>query len=404
MNDATLFGTLLLNDLNFRRLQLRVEQPHGFNIFEAIGMTRQELRHSTFLAALLDPRYPHGLDDRFVRALLGEVLGSDPTATAGGMSPSELRLDPLHVRREWQNIDILLESPADQLVVIIENKIWTGEHSNQLERYLEIVERHYRGWTIVPLFLTPDGVPPSDARYRLLDYNIVCRIIERLVAAIGDRLDAAVRLTLDHYLHMLRRHIVFDADSDAARLARRLYHDHESLIDTIIRQREQRQEMIRATIKSLIKQSNGRLRWDSDHADEQHLWFTRFAPSAWYDSPRLRVSNWTRTKLVVMFQLMHSPRQITIDLAVGHDTTGGQIRQELSDMAREHQPPFALWRDAQHRFFALYGRTVFAPEPNYFTEYTDAEIKQAVAESWRQFVAVDLLSIERTFAHQILVQ
>src|SRR5215212_6607283 len=45
-----------------------------FNIFEAIGVVRQELRHSDFLAFLLDPRQNHRLGDAFVRRLLQKIL------------------------------------------------------------------------------------------------------------------------------------------------------------------------------------------------------------------------------------------------------------------------------------------------------------------------------------------
>src|ERR1017187_3900529 len=45
-----------------------------FNMFEAIGATRQELRHSDFLRFLLDPRERHGLRDYFLKTLFKKVL------------------------------------------------------------------------------------------------------------------------------------------------------------------------------------------------------------------------------------------------------------------------------------------------------------------------------------------
>lgn len=44
-----------------------------FNIFEAVGVLRQELRHSDFLAFLLDPRQNHRLGDAFVQRLLQKI-------------------------------------------------------------------------------------------------------------------------------------------------------------------------------------------------------------------------------------------------------------------------------------------------------------------------------------------
>ena len=45
-----------------------------FNVFEALGAVRQEVRHSEFLAFLLNPRQNHGLGDQFVKRLLQESI------------------------------------------------------------------------------------------------------------------------------------------------------------------------------------------------------------------------------------------------------------------------------------------------------------------------------------------
>src|SRR3954452_1476430 len=60
-----------------------------FNIFEAVGAVRQELRHSDFLAFLLDPRQNHRLGDAFVRRLLQKIL-----VAAKGLNPP---LSPVHL-------------------------------------------------------------------------------------------------------------------------------------------------------------------------------------------------------------------------------------------------------------------------------------------------------------------
>jgi hypothetical protein len=47
-----------------------------FNLFEAIGLERQELRHSNFLAFLLDPNSSHRFMGRFTEILLTEIANS----------------------------------------------------------------------------------------------------------------------------------------------------------------------------------------------------------------------------------------------------------------------------------------------------------------------------------------
>ena len=41
-----------------------------FNIFESLGLVRQEIRHSAFLSWLLDPTETHGLGDYWLRQFL----------------------------------------------------------------------------------------------------------------------------------------------------------------------------------------------------------------------------------------------------------------------------------------------------------------------------------------------
>src|SRR5215212_9398812 len=43
-----------------------------FNVFEAIGFVNQEVKHSHFLAFLLDPRQNHGIGEHFLKRFLQE--------------------------------------------------------------------------------------------------------------------------------------------------------------------------------------------------------------------------------------------------------------------------------------------------------------------------------------------
>src|SRR5438045_1805150 len=71
-----------------------------FNIFEAVGVVRQELRHSDFLAFPLDPQQSHGLGALFATRLLQRALRS----TTASLRPIDLELwslERLEIRREW---------------------------------------------------------------------------------------------------------------------------------------------------------------------------------------------------------------------------------------------------------------------------------------------------------------
>ena len=114
-------------------------------------MAHQELGHSRLLAYLLDPGKDHGLGDLFIKRFLQKVLST--VSDAGGeatvpVSSAELEswdLNRATVNREWHHVDILVRDQDHRLVVIIENKIRSGEPPGQLRRYLDVIRRHHPG-------------------------------------------------------------------------------------------------------------------------------------------------------------------------------------------------------------------------------------------------------------------
>ncbi|MFX4454750.1 PD-(D/E)XK nuclease family protein, partial [Acinetobacter baumannii] len=87
------------------------------NIFRALAVERHEIRHSNFFAFLLDPRENHGLGDILLRKFLRDIF-SDRRADDRTLFDADLMdFRQVDVRREWKNIDILIEFPADVIAV-----------------------------------------------------------------------------------------------------------------------------------------------------------------------------------------------------------------------------------------------------------------------------------------------
>jgi hypothetical protein len=137
---------LIIGNPELDELELLLSE---FNIIEAVGVIHQELRHSSFLASLLDPGQSHGLGDAFLTPLLQSALLSSQVADppVSRLDLDVWSLDETTVQREWQHIDILLLNADHRLAVVIENKVGSDEHSDQLGRYREAVRRTYPGWT-----------------------------------------------------------------------------------------------------------------------------------------------------------------------------------------------------------------------------------------------------------------
>ena len=140
------------------------EWADQFNLFDVLGIARMEIRHSNILGWLLDPNENHGLGDAVIRGFLNHVAMAD----SSGVDVFDVLLLDCHdfaVRREWRNIDILAVSASERYVLCIENKIGTGEHDNQLERYRGIIKSQYPKCRHAFIYLSPDGSDPSDPKH-----------------------------------------------------------------------------------------------------------------------------------------------------------------------------------------------------------------------------------------------
>ena len=81
-----LLEDFVVGNPDLARLETELAQ---FNLFEAIGVVRSEVRHSDFLAFLLDPSQNHGLGEFFLKPFLQHTLLS----ARGG----DLELNPIEV-------------------------------------------------------------------------------------------------------------------------------------------------------------------------------------------------------------------------------------------------------------------------------------------------------------------
>lgn len=103
----------------------RARGIHDYNVFDVLEA--KEVKHSKFIASLLDPKGLHYQGDLFLNKFI-EVCGID-----------DFGLDTLNsqVYREYKNIDIYITDGNKH--IIIENKRWTGDHNEQVPRYIQTI-------------------------------------------------------------------------------------------------------------------------------------------------------------------------------------------------------------------------------------------------------------------------
>jgi hypothetical protein len=352
-----------------------------FNIFDAVGVARQELRHSDFLSFLLDPKQSHGLGDAFSKRLIQRALmGAGGAALPVTAIDLDLwSLERLSVIREWHNIDILLLDEDRQLAVIIENKVGSGEHSDQLARYLRVVQGAHPKKRIVGLYLTPDGSPPSHDAYLSLDYGQVCDVAETLAESRRTSLDPAAYALITHYAKMLRRHVV--ADSEIAELCRNIYVKHRQALDLIFEHRPDEQAAMHDVLLSLVRSGSGII---PERSSKSAI---RFVPEEWNVSELRTGSGWPGNML--FFEFRNNPERLRLALVLGPGPE--PVREAMIQLLRDAPLPVKLPAKPGPIWAIPYSRMWLGPHD--YEDTSQDERERRVRESWQCFLETDLPAI-----------
>ena len=136
------------------------------------------------------------------------------------------------VRREWRNIDLLIESKSNNLVCVIENKIDSTEGEGQLSKYSSIIDYEYPNYRKLFLYLTKESDPASNDLWSDISYSDVIDALQQALSRALTLSDGA-KLVIDHYVSLIRRNIV--PDQELIEQCRRLYAQHKDALDLIFR-------------------------------------------------------------------------------------------------------------------------------------------------------------------------
>lgn len=377
---------LIIGNPDMEELELLLSE---FNLFEAVGMVRQELRHSHFLAFLLDPNKAHGLGDAFVTRLLQAVLLSARGASLP-VSPLDLdvwSLDETTVQREWQHVDILLLNEAHRLAVVIENKVDSAEHSDQLARYHEAVRRAHPEKSFFGIYLTPDGEPALHPEYLSCSYRMVAKVLEDLMASRRSTMGEDVRIVLRHYHEMLHRHIV--SESRIAELCQRIYRKHQQALDLIFEHKPDLQSDLSAFVRDLLRPMAGFTIEQTAKAS------TRFILDEWDAVAGLGNGDDSADRLL-FFYVYSGPAVLDVKLYLGPGRA--DHRQAIMDLARSEgivRPNARLGKNwnTLARWPLLNGQA--------YQSLSREEMEDRVRKRWRHFAEIELpricehLSVEK---------
>ncbi len=220
-----------------------------FNLFDVLKISRAEIRHSNMLGWLLNPNENHGIGDRFLKAIIQEMVVNDTDGRYEVFQTLLLDLYSFTLYREWKNIDILLISEEEQFLIAIENKVGAHEHDNQLDRYRKTLETEYPDYKKMFIFLTPDGDDPSDVEnWDVLTYSSVAENLAKLKSSM--ELQPDVELIIRNYLDVIRRDIV--EDQQLVEVCNKIYAKHKKALDLIFEYRTDGRSQLADCIRSAL--------------------------------------------------------------------------------------------------------------------------------------------------------
>ena len=128
-----------------------------FNMFDVLKLSRQEDFHSKMLAWLLDSNENHGLGTDFFTAMMSQLVQCAGTDRYDLLRMQTLDYSSFTVYKDWQNIDIVLVSDKEKMVIVIENKVTSKERDQELSRYRSQIEKEFQEFDKVFIFLSKEA-------------------------------------------------------------------------------------------------------------------------------------------------------------------------------------------------------------------------------------------------------
>ena len=375
-----------------RRLETLRDMLNEFNLFDVLGVERSELQHSRVLEWLLNPCGTHGLGRSFLRGFLTRI-SSDGDRT--GLSHAEVDGWDLHdvkTVRERHRIDILVVGESDGFVCLIENKIDSGEHTDQLSRYLKDVEQAYPQLRALPVFLTPVGARPSkdsdSERYVSLGYSEIADLLRDVLDTLAATVNRDAEVFLEQYEQTLRRRIV-DTPSDIDRLASQGYNNHRDAIDRIIEIKQLMNVTTWAVDPAIGRHSPEDLSEDH-HANR----YRRFYSKALDEIQELRKGvRWTPSARMALLEFgYYEEDHLTMYLMIGPGNR--VIRERLWELGKRKRFEDSLNPEGnlKHgRHFPIFARTILNQQD--FRPFDPGEAREKIENSVSEFFENDYWNI-----------
>ena len=232
MNDKDQIFNLIVNNEKLEKLEVELNQ---FNPFSILKIDKTEIRHSNVLAWLLNPKENHNFSDKILKKFISQVVIDNEDKTPNSIDLRDIQLNNFTdsiILREYKNIDIMVVSEMNKFVLLIENKIYAKESKGQLTKYLDTVIKEYKGYKILPVFLTLTGEETyNNVEYCIFNHQSIVEIVGVTLELYKNNLSSQVYDFIQFYLKTLKGLTLMD--EKLVSLCKDIYAEHEQALKKI---------------------------------------------------------------------------------------------------------------------------------------------------------------------------
>lgn len=320
-----------------------------FNLFDVLKISRTEIRHSNMLAWLLDPNENHGLGDSVLRGLVQSLVARFEDTNLDICKTLLMDFHSFSVQREWRNLDIVAVSRQEHFALCIENKVGSGEHSNQLNRYRKMIAEEYPSYQNIFIFLTADGEDASDSEnWHAISYQNMLDIV--IAAKEKVELPPDVSVLLENYIEAVRRYIV--GDEKLTQLCAEIYAKHRRALDLIYENRPDATYNMAAVLKEWCsdRASQGLIAFDPKNSSKTYIRFTTAAMTQILPEASEEISGW-KSRSIYYYEIVNQGERIKLMLTICSANLSEEQRQIcdrlLSHLKRNDNKPNWYWKRLQ---------------------------------------------------------
>jgi len=359
------------------------------NLFHITSMDHMEIKHSNVLAWLLDGNESHGLKDLFFKNLMLEIIFRHKNKLSNLISEiSQNNWCDSIVLREYKNIDILFHDDTYNLNLIIENKIYSSEHSDQLNRYKKIIDFEYPSNrdTNVFVYLTLYGESPSSSSWLTLTYRNVITALNKTIHD-APNCNSAIRIILSDYVYLLKELTGMNND-EKQKIATEIWNKHKNAIEFIENNRFKPEKEILNEFQKLCNSENSiyNIQFDSKYCDITHIRFKTKGMNEFIRENEIDQKNgsWNSNQkyyyeLVVVFKKNHMVfGQLSFKLC-NCDTDD---KLKISQIFRKKPDDDADWEVKKFHFKSMQQKF-----DNHIEEYNPDEVRQECKNVFTEYLS-----------------